>query len=60
MQQGWAGAKAIASRLSVSLLCVVSICFLFLVYNEFAQGPISFYLVYYLVFTTCSSEEPCP
>ena len=42
MQQGWAGAKAIASRLSVSLLCVVSICFLCLVYNEFAQGPISF------------------
>ena len=42
-------ANVIASRLSVSLLCVISICLLFLVYNEFAQGPISFYSIFYSI-----------
>ena len=43
----------------ISSLQPSQLCLLCLVYNEFARVPISFFLVYYLMFTMYSNREQC-
>ena len=40
-------------------LQIPQLCLLSLVFNEFTQVPVSFFLVYYLMFTMYSSREQC-